>query len=118
MDCKYERVFIVSSVWEQYYNNARVLLLSLFYKILSSKILAQAPNITGEIGGVKWGVTHYSGYWGALYETPEVLPYYINSVQGDTSGLKIGINAYNSNSIYSGTTIRPESYSCLFYIKY
>lgn len=88
------------------------------YKILISKILAQAPNITGEIGGMKWGTAHYNGYWGALYVATEVLPYYINSVQGDTSGFKIGISAYNSNSIYNGTTIRPESYSCLFYIKY
>ena len=88
------------------------------YKILSSKILAQAPNITGEIGGVKWGVVHYEGYWGALYETVEVQPYYINSLQGNYNGIKIGINAYKSNSIYNGTTIRPESYSCLFYIKY
>lgn len=83
-----------------------------------SKILAQAPNITGEIGGWKWGTTHYEGYWGALYKTADPVPFYINSVQGDKGGSKIGINAYNSNSIYSGTTIRPESYSCLFYIKY
>ena len=88
------------------------------YKILISKILAQAPNITGEIGGMKWGTVHYAGYWGALYETTEVLPYYINSVQGNSNGFKLGINAYNSNSIYNGTTIHPESYSCLFYIKY
>lgn len=120
MDCKYARFFIIGCVWKQYYNNPRVLLLSLFYKILSSPISAGSPNITGQFPQYTWQNDVSSSFLGAFKSIGNAN--YKNGAwywSGQQYVTHTYFDASDVSTIYgNSTTVTPESLATRWFIKF
>lgn len=78
-----------------------------------------APNITATYGNFKWSAQHIATASGAIQNTTLSQPYYIESYNENRTANVLNFSASRSNSIYgAGSTIRPVSRTCRFFIKF